>query len=167
METTYQNQLRKRSAPGEADGRSAQSSSASRRRGLSIVEVMLVLVVMGVLLSLSAPSFRQSIEQSHADIAGANLRAIWTAQRVYWLEYRTYAAQLSLLESSGLLDPTIVSGSQRYTYTISSADNTTFTATANRVGSVRWTGQFTIDEDGLVAGVVQASGETNIVPGFY
>lgn len=147
-------------------GDSRHSPAALRRRGVSLMEVMLVLVVIGVLISMSAPSFHRSIEQSWADIAGANLRAIWTAQRLYWLENRTYTSDLSELESLGLLDPTIIAGTARYAYAVSAADATTFTATATRTGSVRWTGQFTIDESGVLSGTVQAAGQPGIVPGF-
>jgi Tfp pilus assembly protein PilE len=127
---------------------------------------MLVLAVMCILISVSIPSFRRSMEQSRADIAGANLRAVWTAQRLYWLEYRTYTQQLTALESAGLVDPTIVSGTSHYTYSVPSAGADSFTAAATRVGSIRWTGQFTVGEDGVLAGAVQATGEPDIVPGF-
>jgi type II secretory pathway pseudopilin PulG len=127
---------------------------------------MLVLLVMGILISMSAPSFHRGIQQSRADIAGANLRAIWSAQRLYWLEYRTYTSDLSELESLGLLDPTVVSGTTYYVYAVSSADAGTFTAAATRIGSTRWTGQLTIDESGVLAGAIQATGHPDIVPGF-
>jgi len=139
---------------------------ACRRRGISLIEVMLVLTVMGILVTMSAPSFHRSLEQSHADIAGANLRAIWTAQRLYWLENRTYTDDVSELVSLGLLDPTILSATTRYLYTILSAGDSDFCAAATRSGSERWTGQFTIDQDGVTAGAIQAAGETDIVPGF-
>ncbi len=140
--------------------------AACSRRGFSLIEVMLVLLVIGILVSMSAPSFHRCIQQSRADIAGANLRAIWSAQRLYWLEYRTYTSDLSELESLDLLDPTIISGTSRYGYTIPSADASTFTAAATRTGSVRWTGQLTIDESGVLAGAIQATGQPDIVPGF-
>ncbi len=130
------------------------------------MEIMLVLAVMGVLISMSAPSFRRSMEQSRADIAGANLRAIWTAQRVYWLEYQTYADNLPSLQSAGLLDPTIASATDPYQYQIWSADTGSFTAKATRSGSVRRSGAFTIDEEGVMSGTVDAVGEPSIVPGF-
>ncbi|MHC4179933.1 MAG: type IV pilin protein [Planctomycetota bacterium] len=136
------------------------------RRGVSLMEVMLVLVVIGILISMSAPTFHRSIEQSWADIAGANLRAIWSAERIYWLEYRTYTGDLSELESLGLLDPTIIAGTARYAYAISAADDSSFTATATRTGSVRWTGQLTIDESGVSGGAIQAAGQPDVVPGF-
>ena len=102
------------------------------------MEMMLVLTIMGVVLAMSAPTFNRSIEQSHADIAGANLGAIWTAERLYWLENQTYTNDLAELESLGLLDPTIAAAATRYVYAIPLADATTFTATATRTGSGRW-----------------------------
>ena len=125
-----------------------------------------MLTVIGVLISASAPSFQRTIQQSRADIVGANLRAIWIAQRLYWLDNRTYAADLSELESLGILDPTVVSGSAMYAYAIASADATTFTATATRMGSLRWSGQLTITENGVLGGAIQATGEPDVVPGF-
>ena len=142
------------------------SPATLRHRGLSLMELMLVLTIMGILVSMSAPSFHRTMEQSRADIAAANLRAIWTAERLYWLEYRTYSDGLSELESLGLLDPTIVSAAGRYAYEIQSADTSTFTAAAIRSGSGRWSGQLSIDETGNVQGYIAATGQPNIEPGF-
>jgi type II secretory pathway pseudopilin PulG len=130
------------------------------------MEVIIVLAVIGVLISMSVPSFRRSMEQSRADIAGSNLRAIWSAQRIYWLEQRCYTSDLSALESLGLLDTTVVAGTPQYTYAVVSADSSSFTATATRRGSTRWSGQFSISQDGVISGVLGAAGEPNIVPGF-
>ena len=137
-----------------------------RRRGVSLMEVMVVLTVTCILLSLAAPSFRRSMEQSRADIAGANLRAIWTAERVHWLEYHTYTSDLSALASAGLLDPTIVAAADPYRYEIPSADSECFTAQATRSGSERWSGYFRIDEEGETWGEISASGQPSITPGF-
>jgi len=136
------------------------------RRGLSLIELMVVLTILGVLIASAVPSFRRSIEQSHADIAVANLRAIWAAQRLYWLENRTFADSLSDLESSDLIEPTISSASTPYQYAIDAADATTFTATATRPPGGTWSGTFTIDQTGYVTGSVIASGERDITPAF-
>jgi prepilin-type N-terminal cleavage/methylation domain-containing protein len=141
-------------------------SNPAQRRGWSLVEVMVVVTVMSVLIAMTIPSFHRSVEQSRADIAGANLRAIWSAERLYWLENRTYTSDLSELQSLGVLDPTIVSATNWYVYAVSAADATSFTATATRTGSSLWAGQFSIDETGVLSGVVQASGEPDVVPGF-
>ncbi len=136
------------------------------RRGLSIMEVITVLTIIGVLLSMSAPSFSRTMEQAHADIAGANLRAIWSAQRYYWLENRTYTDDLTELESLDLLDGSVVAGTTRYSFAITTADDDTFVAAATRTGSERWSGTLTVDETGLPAGAIQADGAPDITPGF-
>ena len=136
------------------------------RRGYTLTEMMVVLTIIAIMFSISVPSFGRSMQQSKADIAGANLRGIWSAQRLYWLEFRSYSNYLSELVSEDLLDPAILSSSGGYEYGISAADSTSFTATASRIESGKWTGQFTIDEAGDVAGVVQAVGENDISPGF-
>jgi prepilin-type N-terminal cleavage/methylation domain-containing protein len=133
---------------------------------MTLIEVMAVLAMIGVLVSMAAPSFRRSMEHSRADVAGSHLRAVWAAQRLHWLEYRAYAGDLATLVSEGLLDPTLVAGTSGYAYSISAADNSTFTALATRIGSARWTGQFAVDESGTISGNVQAPGEPPIVPGF-
>ena len=65
-------------------------------RGYTLVEMMIVLVVMGVMISFGIPQFSRALEQSRADVAGANLRAIWTAERIYWLDNRTYTTNLQV-----------------------------------------------------------------------
>lgn len=136
----------------------------AQRRGFSLSELVLVLAIMSVLTALSVPSFRRATEQSQADIAAANLRAIWAAQRFYWLDNRHYAANFSDLKS--LLDPGIAASGTPYAFAINVMDSNTFTATATRAGSGQWTGQLSIDQSGMLTGIIQASGQNNIVPGF-
>jgi type IV pilus assembly protein PilE len=137
-----------------------------RRRGWSLVEVMVAMAVIAVLAAWAAPSFRRAVEQSRADIAVANLRAVWSAERLYWLDYRTYAADLAELQALGLLDPAIVTAAAPYAYAVESATSTTLRVNAVRSGSSVWSGQYSIDEDGSLTGVVSATGEADIVPGF-
>ena len=131
--------------------------------GFTLVEALTAMTVVSVLLAMSAPPVLRIMEEAHADTAGANLNAIWNAQRFYWLENRTYAADLATLESAGVLDATISSASGRYVYAIDSADDSTFLATATRAGSGVWSGEFTIDETGAVAGTVQKTGGTYVI----
>ena len=137
-----------------------------QRKAISLVELLVAVTLIGIMTSMAVPSFRRAVDQSRADIATANLRAIWSAERCYWLEYRSYTSDLTLLQSLGLLDPTIVTSSSFYSYNIPSAELNTFTATATRIGSSKWTGTFVIEETGVVTGSVTAPGEQAIVPAF-
>ncbi|NQT13398.1 MAG: prepilin-type N-terminal cleavage/methylation domain-containing protein [Planctomycetes bacterium] len=135
------------------------------RRGFSLTEIMIVLAVTSILISMSAVHFSKGVEQSRADIAAANLRAIWTAERLYWLEYGAYTDDPSELEKLDLIHPMIVSAVKPYQYRIELADTSIFTASATRSGSTRWSGQLTIVETGTVEGYIDG-GDTVIEPGF-
>jgi Tfp pilus assembly protein PilE len=127
---------------------------------------MVVLTMMGVLLSIAAPSFHQALEQSRFDLAAANLRSIWSAERLYWLENRSYAGDLNTLMTAGLIDPSMLSDTRFYSYAISSPDGTTFSASATRINSTTWTGTLTIDQTGTLSGALQALGLNTIAPVF-
>jgi prepilin-type N-terminal cleavage/methylation domain-containing protein len=142
------------------------------RRGYSLIEMIVALMVVGVLISMGIPRFQQSLEQARANVAGANLQAIWSAQRLYWLVNRTYATDLPTLldanPSSPLIDPALPTMTAPYTYAITGASDSGFTATATRTtGSSGWIGSFTVIQDGTLSGSLQQSGNSNtIVPGF-
>jgi prepilin-type N-terminal cleavage/methylation domain-containing protein len=135
-------------------------------RGNTLIEVVLTMTIIGILISTSVPSFHRLLEKSRADLAGANLKAIWSAERVYWLEYHTYTTDVTTLQSLGLIDPAIVAATAPYAYQIASADEHTFVATATRAGNVRWIGGFSIDDTGVISGALSTSGESDIVPGY-
>jgi type IV pilus assembly protein PilE len=137
------------------------------RRGYTLVEALVVMVIMCVLVAMGVPRFQQSLEQSRADVAGASLRSIWSAQRLYWLENRTYAPDLPTLLSQNLIDPSLPTATAPYTYHVTPASDGTFTATATRSGTTSWSGSFTIAADGSFSGSIQQSGQgPTIVPGF-
>ena len=157
--------------------RSTTRSRACRARpsGFTLMELMVVLVIIGVMIGMSAPRFGRAIEQSRADFAVANLRAIWAAQRLYWLENHAYTDKLTQasplplgLYQLGLLDPAIVSTTGDYLYSITSPTSRgsdTFDAVATRRGETSWVGAFTINEKGEISGSISA-GATTITPGF-
>lgn len=142
------------------------SPPALARRGMSLVEMNVTLTIIAVLITLSVPPYRRVLEQSRADMAGAQLRVIWSAQRYHWLEYHSYSDSLQTLRTLGLLDAATVAGNQGYQYTVAVPDPNTFVATATRTGSSRWTGWFAINQDGELSGAVSAAGETDLFPGF-
>ncbi|HTQ39104.1 MAG TPA: type IV pilin protein [Pirellulales bacterium] len=137
----------------------------SARRALTYLELIIVMSILGILMSLGIPSFQLAIEQSRAQVASANLEAIWSAQRLYWLENRTYSTNLATLQSAGMLDASL-SNQTFFTYEIVSADANTFVATATRNSNVKWNGTFTIDQTGTLSGVLSAPPLPNIAAGF-
>ena len=130
------------------------------------------MTILGILISFSAPRVMRTMEQSHADVAGACLRSINTAQRFYWIENRTYAPNMVALIDEGLLDSDFVSSVPRYEFSIVSANDDSFQASATRrnfnnlstpVYNGAWQGAFTIDESGTIGGAV--NGPTSTISG--
>ena len=139
---------------------------ARRRRGISLVELVIVTVIIGILASMGIPSFHRALEQSRADLAAANLWAVWSAERLYWLDHRTYAPDLTTLESAGLLDHA-VSAQSFYHFEVAGSDDNTFSVTATRAANARWSGTLSIDQNGAVVGVLSAVGLPDIVPSYH
>ena len=113
--------------------RSNQRHSIRRlaRRAFSLIEVVVTMTILAIIVTFAAPSVLQSLEQSHADLAGASLRMINAAQRFYWLENRTYAPNLQTLIDDGLLDSNIGANAPRYEFSIANADADGFVYRAN------------------------------------
>ena len=136
-----------------------------RRQGTTLLELGVAITIAGILLALVVPGFNRVIEQNHLDNAAQYLRSIWSAQRVYWLENRTFASSLADLDSLGLIDPKIIAGSDGYyTYSITAADAESFTAKATRTGSGAWSGQLTTTDEGQIAGELTGSAGVVLVP---
>ena len=137
-------------------------------RAFTLTELAITMCILAVLVTMSAPIYVRTMEQARVDAAAGTLKSIWSAQRIYWLEYRTFAGSLSTLETMDLVDHGVaVSASNpsvSFVYQIGSADAQSFRAAAIRNGSGVWVGQLFIDEDGQVSGSITGRGTTLTPP---
>ena len=133
--------------------------------GFTLLELSISVILIGILVSFTVPSFSRVSEQNHVDAAAQYLRSIWSAERVYWLENRTFTDQLTDLNSLGLIDPKIAGGADGFfIYTITAASSSAFSVSAHRSGSTVWGGTLTITQDGEVTGFVTGSGSAVLTP---
>lgn len=146
--------------------RLGQNRRAGRfRRGVTLLELSVSIIIVGILIAFVVPSFTHVTEQNHIDAATQYLRSVWSAERVYWLEHRTFTNNLTDLNALGLIDPKIAGGDDGYfVYGIANVSDDTFTVTAIRTGSSIWTGTLTITQDGEVSGFVSRSGGNVLTP---
>lgn len=143
----------------------------TRRNAYTLMEVLVVVTIMGILIAISAPLFSRAVEQSKLDMAAANLRSIWCAQRFYYLENGRYGTLNDLADDqgngSGLLDPTILSGATFYSYSMDVGDGQQFTARAGHPAGTSYSGSLTIDQTGdltCLVGHTTASGFVAMSP---
>ena len=129
----------------------------------TLVELTVVVAIIGAMAAFAVPSYRRAIEQSRIDIAGANLRAIWAAERLYWLQNQTYTTDIATLRELGLLDRKLPTGNgseddywnDYFYYTIEAGPDgidETFTAKANASTFTGSTSTLQIDETGELTG---------------
>jgi type IV pilus assembly protein PilE len=93
--------------------------------GLTLIEVMCVVMVIGVLGMIAIPSYRQYVMRAQRTDAKAALLRLQTNQERFYLDNRTYSDDPDEL---GFTDDLTERGA--YTLEITGADATTYTATA-------------------------------------
>ena len=85
------------------------------------MEVSIALVIVVLLATLGMPIYQRAMEQARVDMAGAQLRSIYAAQRVYYLEHKTFAPDLQTLRRSDLIEQSLVEGSSAFVFQFTGA----------------------------------------------
>lgn len=103
-------------------------------RGVTLIELVVVVVVIGILASIAIPSYRNYVMRANRTEARAALLALATAQEKFYLQCNTYTSALdpdadTACDPANLRFPT---ASERgyYTITVTAADAVGWTAEA-------------------------------------
>jgi prepilin-type N-terminal cleavage/methylation domain-containing protein len=108
------------------------------KKGFTLIELMIVVVIIGILAALAIPRFMRSTTKSKQSEAKQLLKQIYTMQHAYRQEFNAYCLNGV---SANAAAPTAfarigvdIGLSARYTYAMVSAQNT-FTCTATATGA--------------------------------
>jgi len=96
-----------------------------RQSGVTLIELMTVVMVIGVLGMIAIPSYRQYTMRAHRAEAKAALLLLQTNQERFYLTNRTYSADPVALGFAGS-----ITERGAYALTIAGANATGYTATA-------------------------------------
>lgn len=144
--------------------RPAERRPTRGEAGITLLELTLVFTVIGILVSWASPRFDVAVEQTRVDQAAATLRTIWLAERMNWLEHKTFSDDLDALAAQRLVDGPMVAQHVPFTLAIDEADEQSFSASAQRTGGGVWTGTLSIDETGKIVGSTQDEGGHVVYP---
>ena len=131
------------------------------RKGFTLIELMIVVVIIGILAALAIPRFMRSTTKAKQSEAKQLLKQIYTMQRAYRQEQDTYT--LDAVTASAAAPNAFavigveVSSTARYVYVMAAAvDVFTCTATAN-LDDDATNDVWTIDQNGLLTNVTDDS----------
>ena len=139
-----------------------------KRRGFTLVEIMLVVGIVMILITLAVPSILRSRIVANEGACMANLRTIENACQLYHINKQTYPVDFSGLiapeSNPPYIDSVLAQGrKQGYEYIYSLGDPDHFTVNANPTTTGFLKGRyFYIDESGLIrANLLAAAGASD------
>ena len=126
------------------------------RKGFTLIELMIVVVIIGILAALAIPRFMQTTGKAKKSEAKTILKQLYQLERAYFQEYDAYVAgaNTAALVASNLSfdDP---GADARYDYSVAVL-GATFTATATEIADADGDGvpneALTMDQDGVEGG---------------
>ncbi|NKC00980.1 MAG: prepilin-type N-terminal cleavage/methylation domain-containing protein [Pseudomonadales bacterium] len=110
--------------------RSHDQSGRSGQKGVTLIELMIALVLLGILFSFAVPAYQSSIDTSQEGVVRSNIMGMEIFQEDFFLRTGGYANDLgdiAAIEGSIGWAPQSDDGS---TYSIAASDGTRYDVTA-------------------------------------
>ncbi len=111
--------MRARRFPGSAMYR--------KMRGVTLLELMIVVVIIGILAAIAYPNYRQYVARAKRTEARATLLKIAANQERFYLQNNTYTT--NMMQLGFPVDP-FITNSNSYSISVTVADGNNFTAIA-------------------------------------
>ena len=99
-------------------------------RGVTLMELMIVVVIVGILAAISYPNYREFVTRAKRTEARAALLKIATNQEKHYLQNNIFTKDLTVLGFN--VDP-YITDSGTFSVSITSADASNFTAEADYI----------------------------------
>ena len=127
--------------------------------GYTLPELVMVVVIIGVFVFSLTGSYALAAEQARVDQAAATMHSVWIGQRLYKLQYKTFAPNLDTLADARFLENNLDEKTEPFSYEIVTADSDEFIVQCVRSGSNVWFGNMNLNHNGLMWGSILGGGK--------
>ncbi|MEI8175533.1 MAG: prepilin-type N-terminal cleavage/methylation domain-containing protein [Candidatus Omnitrophota bacterium] len=122
------------------------------KKAFTLIELMIVLIIVGVLASITLPKFTSTIDKAKADQATTYLKVIRTGERIYYTNNYTYVACADAAAIKANLGVEVTTDSYGFAVVLNPNDPSLFSVTATKNGSTEAVYQkIFIDQDGRIS----------------
>jgi len=122
------------------------------RKGFTLVELLMVVIIIGILVTLAVPNYYRSVERAKSGKAKGAMDAIRKAELQYRGANDQYTGVLTELADYDLPIDLQDGADQDWQYT-ANGDSSTLMITALRVGGPNDGSSLTMDQDGAIVNV--------------
>jgi len=121
-----------------------------KQRGFTMVELLIVVLIIGILVSIAVPNYYSALERSKCAQAIHNIKTMRSAMLAYYVENQTFVGA-DLATIGALVNATFISNSD-WTYAPPTVAAGTFTLTATRQTGTHIGKTITLNQDEVWGG---------------
>jgi general secretion pathway protein G len=110
-----------------------QTASDRLRRGYNLIEIIIVIIIIGILVTFAMPQFSKTRERAFDNEAKANLRLMQAAEKIYRMEIGGYYGPSNVIASINTNLKLSLPATSKWNYSVAASGD----AAAARAGGGR------------------------------